>query len=182
MKVKWKVLKWTFPLNGNAQLIGLWLLNMPHLWVHFRQVSVEIGRAFKAKGITKDKLEDMEYHLLFACPHGAMTFTGSLWPNRWPKSQSAKWKIRITSFLRSLLLYCRLSGLVTAHCQSWVLFDIFSKSEIFTLCWKQVFENFFSKCSHLKTISWKLMKPTGNSHKYPKSLYAQRICQKILSH
>ena len=54
----------------------------------------------------------------------------------------------------------------------------FQKSEFFTLCWKQIFENFFSNCSHLKTIWWKFVKPTGNSHKYPKFSYAERSSQK----
>ena len=54
----------------------------------------------------------------------------------------------------------------------------FQKAEFFTLCWKQIFENFFSNCSHLKTIWWKFLKPTGNSHKYPKFSYAERSSQK----
>ena len=54
----------------------------------------------------------------------------------------------------------------------------FQKSEFFTLRWKQIFENFFSNCSHLKTIWWKFVKPTGNSHKYPKFSYAERSSQK----
>ena len=54
----------------------------------------------------------------------------------------------------------------------------FRKAEFFTLCWKQIFENFFSNCSHLKTIWWKFLKPTGNSHKYPKFSYAERSSQK----
>ena len=54
----------------------------------------------------------------------------------------------------------------------------FRKSEFFTLRWKQIFENFFSNCSHLKTIWWKFVKPTGNSHKYPKFSYAKRSSKK----
>ena len=54
----------------------------------------------------------------------------------------------------------------------------FRQSEFFTLCWKQIFENFFSNCSHLKTIWWKFVKPTGNSHKYSKFSYAERSSQK----
>ena len=117
------------------------MINMPHLWAHFRQVSVEIGRAFKAKrcsGLPKTSWRIWTYH--FACPHGAMTFTGSLWPNRWPKSQSAKWKIWITSFLRSLLLYCRLSGLDTAHYQSQIpFFTFFRKTEFWRIWWLRTY-------------------------------------------
>ena len=50
----------------------------------------------------------------------------------------------------------------------------FPKIRIFYLVWKFFFENFFSKCSHLKTIWWKLMKPTASSHKYPKFSYAEK--------
>ena len=122
-----------------------------------RTATVEIGRAFKAKrcsGLPKTSWRIWTYH--FACPHGAMTFTGSLWPNRWPKSQSAKWKIRITSFLRSLLLYCRLSGLDTAHYQSQIPFLHFFV--------KQNFEEF----DDYVRIQWKCMrlKPVRNFHNF----------------
>ena len=52
------------------------------------------------------------------------------------------------------------------------------KSEFFTLRWKQIFKNFFSKCSHLKKIWWKFMKPTANSHQYPRFSYAEKCSQK----
>ena len=76
----------------------------------------------------KDKLEDMDVSLIFCHrPKWAMIFIRSLWPNRWAnlKSQGAKWKIWTLSFHRYLLVCCRSSGLVTAHCQSWVVFDFF---------------------------------------------------------
>ena len=123
----------------------------------------------------------MDVSLTFClCPHGAMIFPGPLWPNQWAyfKPQGVIWKIWISSFHRYLLLYCGLSGLVTAHCQSRVLFDIFPKIWIFHNALKTNFWKLFSNCSHLKTIWWKFVKPTGNSHKYPKFSYAERSSQK----
>ena len=74
-----------------------------------------------------------------------------------------------------------LSCLVLGHCQSQVPIDIFPKIRIFTLCWKHIFEHSTSKCSHLKTIWWKFMKPTANSHWYPIFSYAEKSCQKYLA-
>ena len=54
----------------------------------------------------------------------------------------------------------------------------FWKSEFFTFCWKQIFNIFFSKCSHWKTIYWKFKKPTANSHKYSKFSNAERSSRK----
>ena len=96
----------------------------------------------------KDKLEDMDVSLIFCHrPKWAMIFIRSLWPNRWVnlKSQSAKWMIWTLSFHRYLLVCCRSSGLVTAHCQSWVVFDVFQKITFFypvpkTNFWKLFFK------------------------------------------
>ena len=98
--------------------------------------------------IIKDKLEDMDVSLIFCHrPKWAMIFIRSLWPNRWVnlKSQGAKWKIWTLSFHRYLLVCCRSSGLVTAHCQSWVVFDVFQKITFFypapkTNFWKLFFK------------------------------------------
>ena len=88
----------------------------------------------------------MDVSLTFClCPHGAMIFPGPLWPNQWAylKPQGVIWKIWISSFLRYLLLYCGMSGLVTAHCQSRVLFDIFPKIWIFHIVLKTNFWKLF---------------------------------------
>ena len=124
----------------------------------------------------------MDVSLTFClCPHGAMIFPGPLWPNQWAyfKPQGVIWKIWISSFQRYLLLYCGLSGLVTANCQSKVFLAFFRKSKFFTLCWNFLFENFFPKCSHLNATGFKCMKPTATNN--PK-FYIQVETLRIFSH
>ena len=59
-----------------------------------------------------------------------------------------------------------------------LLSHLFNLYDFSAMRWKWIFENIFSKCSHLKTINYRRMKQTVSGHKYPRFSYAERISQK----
>ena len=126
----------------------------------------------------------MDVSLTFClCPHGAMIFPGPLWPNQWAyfKPQGAIWKIWISSFHRYLLLYCGLSGLVTAHCQSRVLFDIFPKSWIFHIVLKTNFWKLFFKLLSFEDDLMKICETNWKQSQISQIFICRKKLSKILS-
>ena len=135
-------------------------------------------------GCIKDKLEDMDVSLTFClCPHGAMIFPGPLWPNQWAyfKPQGVIWKIWISSFHRYLLLYCGMSGLVTAHCQSRVIFDIFPKIWIFHIALKTNFWKLFFKLLSFEDDLMKICETNWKQSQISQIFICRKKLSKILS-
>ena len=132
----------------------------------------------------KEKQEDMDVSLTFClCPLGAMIFPGPLWPNQWAyfKPQGVIWKIWISSFHRYLLLYCGMSGLVTAHCQSWVLFDIFPKIWIFHIALKTNFWKLFFKLLSFEDDLMKICETNWKQSQISQIFICRKKLSKILS-
>ena len=129
---------------------------------------------------SKDKLEDMDVSLFASAHMGPWFSLGHCDPTSGHISNPRVSYERYGYHL-SIDTFCFIVGWVVwsqriVKVEYFLTF--FRKAEFFTSCWKQIFENFFSNCSHLKTIWWKILKPTGNSHKYPKFSYAERSSQK----